>query len=280
MSLLSPMRDRPVSTSPWEGPLGKKPWQYEICAAIPVMDTPENLAVVIDILRAQSLRPYIVVIDTGSLPDNWGLIDAMRAEDVEVHSLRLHGVKHPSDYPAIAMDLAMSLCRSPYLFATHADCFLRRKDLLEDMLKWCKDMSPVVGYEITPRAHNDWRGMVSHTCTMMEMKTMDDIGVGWSLRRLSNMFGIEDHTPDPNRPNWPDTELLLNYLLRANEIEPFLIGKEENFCRNVDENIDHCRTYTGSLLYSPGYHEGAKVWASDAIKEAKERIKKWGSSNS
>ena len=278
--LMSPLRNQSAAQKPWEGSCHKKPWHYEVCAAIPVMDTWESLQMVVDLLRAQTIRPFFVIIDTGSLSQNWEKIDAMRAEDLEVHSIRLNGVKHPSDYPAMAMDLAMSLCRSPYMLATHADCFSMKKTLVEETLQLCKTISPAVGYEITPRGHDDWHGMVSHTWTMLDMKVMDEIGIGWGLRRLGRLFNIEDHSPDPTRPNWPDTELLLNYLLRDNQIEPFLMGKEENFTRNKDENIDHCRTLTGGLLYSREYYTKAMGWLEDALGQARERLKNWTEPNS
>ena len=53
---------------------------------------------------------------------------------------------------------------------------------------------------------------------------MDKIGFGWSLRRLCTKFGIQDQRPDPLKPNWPDTELLGNYILREQGIKPCLIG--------------------------------------------------------
>ncbi len=280
MNILSPLRNQLVNTKPWEGAVYKKPWEYEVCVAIPVLDTPETLQMVVELFRAQTIKPYFLIIDTGSLPDSWPKIEGMRAEDLEVHAIRLNGVRHPSDYPAMAMDLAMTLCRSPYMLATHADCFPMKKDLVENLLRLCKDISPVVGYEITPRRHDDWVGMVSHTCTMLDMKEMDKIGCGWSLRRLATLFGMEDHSPNPDRPNWPDTELLLNYLLRDNDIVPFLIGKEENFSRNKDENIDHCRTLTSGLLYNKEYYKKALSWVDDAMGQARERLKNWTEPNS
>lgn len=272
---IAPLRDKTPDKNPWEGDCKKKPWDYEITAVIPVLDTPEPLKMVVELLRNQTINPFIMVIDTGSTNKNLKVIEKMRDEDLEVHSLRFNSVPHPSDFPAIAMDLAMSACRSNYLFATHADCFIKRQNLLEDMLNLAKTKSPVVGYEITPRPHADWVGMVSHTATMMHMPTMDKIGAGWSLRRLCNIYGIEDKRPNPDTPNWPDTEILLNCILRKYNIEPHLIGKELNFERNTDENIDHCRTLTSGLLYNKKYYKKAKLWTDDAMNEAQTRIDLW-----
>lgn len=272
---LAPLRETHVSQRPWEGDCRRKPWHYDINAVIPVMDTWEILEVVVELLRLQSVHPFITIIDTGSQPENYRKIESLRAQDVEVHSLCLNGVLHPSDFPAMAMDLAFSLCRSPYLFATHADCFLRNRTLLAEMLELCQTQSPVVGYEISPRQHEDWQGMFGHTCTMFEMQTMDRIGAGWSMRRLVTLFDIDSHEPSWERPNWPDTELLLNYLVRQNDITPHLIGHEENFVRHLDENIDHCRTLTGAMLYNAEHYAKASAWADDAMREAQARIKLW-----
>lgn len=271
----APLRNSHVKDKPWEGECRRKPWDYEVTAVIPVLDTPEPLKVAIDLLRLQTQRPFIVVIDTGSQPELLERVESFRADDVEVHSLRLNGVRHPSDFPAMAMDLAFSVCRTSHLFATHADCFLRKQTLLQEMTDLCTAECPVVGYELSPRKHPDWKGMFGHTCTMFEMQVMDRIGAGWSMRRLATIYGLENHEPRPDRPNWPDTELLLNYLVRDNGIEPLLIGHEENFIRNLDENIDHCRSLTGALLYNPAHYKKARAWAEDAMAEAKSRIEQW-----
>lgn len=138
-----------------------------------------------------------------------------------------------------------------------------------------RNQSPVVGYELSPRKHKDWQGMFGHTCTMFDMAVMDEIGAGWSMRRLARLFGVECHEPDPRRPNWPDTELLLNFLIRRHGIKPHLIGHEENHVRNRDENIDHCRSLTAALLYNETRYRQVRVWAEEAMAEARERIEQW-----
>lgn len=274
---IAPLKKRNVSDFPWEGSCAKKPWEYKATAMIPVLDTYEELKTCVDLLRLQTERPYIIVVDTGSSTDILNQISRLRNSDLEVHSIRTNGAMHPSDFPAWAMDLSFSLCRTEFAFATHADCFARRRDLIEYMLKLCRSKSPVVGYEISPRLHNDWEGMVSHTATMYHMPTMDKIGFGWSLRRLANMYDLRNYKPDPMRPNWPDTEILGNYILRKFKISPYLIGSEQNFERNKDDNIDHCRSITSGKLYSPEYEAKATGWLSEAISEAKERIELWES---
>lgn len=272
---LAPLRGHSKNDKPWEGNCQKKPWEYEITAIIPCLDTYELLSTGIELLRLQTIKPFIIIIDTGSTEEQLEKIIGLRDEDVEVHSIRLNGTPHPSDFPAMAMDLAFSLCRTEYLFATHADCYLRRRDFLEYLLDLCKTKSPAVGYELTERAHEDWKGMLSHTASMYHMPIMDKIGFGWSLRRLYNNFDIKDHRPNPLKPNWPDTEILGNYILRKNKIKPYLIGSEENMERTVDENIDHFRTYTAGKLYSPEFYKVTKNWYKEAKKEAEQKIKEW-----
>ena len=271
----APIRDKMAVFKPWEGSNPIKPWEYKVTAAIPVLDTFEQVEICLELLRMQTTRPFIVIIDTGSTQDELEKIISLRAEDVEVHSLRMNGVMHPSDFPAIAMDLAFSMCRTSLLYATHADVFVRRRDFLESMVGMCDQSSPVVGYEISPRAHEDWKGMVSHTATMYHMETMDKIGFGWSLGRLCNQFGISNHKPDPRRPGWPDTELLGNYIMRQNDISPRLIGSEQNFERTLDLNIDHFRSFTSGKLYSRSYYRVVSEWYEDAKKAALERIDEW-----
>jgi len=262
---------------PWEGSVKKKPWDYKVSAVIPCLNTFETLEICIEILRLQTVKPFIIIIDTGSLEEEMEKVKTLKDEDVEVHSISLNGVRHPSDYPAMAMDLAFTLCRTPYLFATHADCFLRKRTLIEELLGLCRNASPAVGYELSPRAHNDWKGMISHTASMYDMKIMDQINFSWSLRKLCNRFNVVDYSPDPMKPNWPDTEILGNYVLRENNIKPLLIGKEENQVRTLDENIDHFRSYTAAKMYSPKYFEKTKEWFEDAKTEAIKRIIEWKS---
>jgi glycosyltransferase involved in cell wall biosynthesis len=272
----SPLYGILTEKSPWEG-LGKKPWEYKVTAVIPHINTPETLSICVELLRLQTISPFIIIIDTGSVQSYYAEVEKLRSHDVEVHRIYLNGVRHPSDYPAMAMDMAFSLCRTDYLFATHADCFLRKQSLLEEMIKLCKEKSLVVGYELSPRAHEDWKGMLSHTASMYHMSIMDKIGFGWSLRRLCNRYGIVDYKPNPNKPNWPDTEILGNYILRDNNIKPYLIGHEDNQSRTLDENIDHFRSYAAAKMYSPDYFPKVSKWYDEAKKEALERIEKWKS---
>jgi len=275
---LAPLRNKDAKDKPWEGNCKKKPWEYNITAAIPVLDTYDSLELCIKLLQLQTEKPYIIIIDTGSNEENLNKILDLHSENIEIHCIRQNGVLHPSDPVSMSMDLAQSLCRTKYLFATHSDVFLKRRDFLSDILNICGDEEgfyPIVGYEISPRQHDDWHGMVSHTATIYHVPTLDKIGFGWSMRRLAHICDLENQAPHPDRPNWPDTEILGNIILRENKINIKLIGHEENFKRNVDDNIDHVRSLTIGMLYSPTYEKASKTWFEEAKKQAKNRILEW-----
>lgn len=275
----APLRNLDVNDRPWEGKCQKKPWDYKVTAVIPVIDTYDSLELCVEILKLQTIKPYILIIDTGSEESNFNKIVSLRDEDVEVHCLKVNGTLHPSDLVSMSMDLAQSLCRTEYMFATHSDVFLRQRNFLEKLLLMCgseeEGKYPVVGYEMSPRQHDDWEGMISHTATMYHVKTLDQIGFGWSMRRLASLYGLKNQAPDPSRPNWPDTEILGNIILRQNEVKTKIIGKEQNFQRNKDEYIDHCRSISLGMLYAPAYYATAKEWYEEAKLEAKNRIKQW-----
>lgn len=250
-----------------------KPWKYQITAAIPVIDHPDLLSIVITLLRLQTERPYILVIDTGSTPENFEQIAAMRAADVEIHTIHAHGWRHPSEPVATAMDLATLLCQTPYFFTTHIDCFLVRRDVLAEMLQLAARYK-AVGYQLTERPDPEWQYALGHTCTMFEMATVDRIGMQWSLRR----YHIQTDRSWGNAPEtggWPDTESLFNRQLRAAGIKPYLFGTERNFLRTQDGTIDHCRSVPSAALYRHPYRDRMADQLQDAVTQARARIAKW-----
>lgn len=260
------------------GKIEKKPWEYPCEAWIPVLDTPNTMEYVIELLRLQTKRPYIVLVDTGSNKKNFEKLEDQFGDDddVEIHRLRFKAVIHTSDYPAFAMDLAMSVCRTEFLFHTHSDVFLKRRNVIEELLMLTDDIRPVVGYQMTPRKHADWEKMISHTCTMMHVPTMDKHSISHSLRKLCNRKGLEFVTNHPKMgDNWPDTEILYNYMLWENGLKGKIIGTEQNHVRTNDDRIDHCRTLTAANLYSPQARDVRAGWVNDAIEQAQKRIELW-----
>jgi hypothetical protein len=262
----------PLLAGSARGRLTRKPWDFRVCAVIPHLNTPDLLPVVIELLRLQTERPYVLIVDTGS---PWSVLDELeklRAPDVEIHYLRTHGTPHSSDPVCHAMDVGFSLCRSSLLFATHSDVFLRRREFLKELADQCSADVPVVGYEMSPRDRltDAWKGCVGHTATMHHMETMDRLGVTWSIRRAASQWG-EPRT----RGVWPDTETTMNFVLRDAGIKPKLIGHETNGERFVDTNVDHCRSTTGTKLMGSTKYATRVAWLEVALREARERIERW-----
>lgn len=280
-SLIAPRATRSLDR-PWEGRLSRKPWQHRITAVIPHLDTPETLKLAVELLRLQTEPPYLLVIDTGSAPEVREQVEALRDVDLEVHHIRAHGYVHSSEPVAVAQDLAMALCRSEYLFCTHADVFLRRRDFLAWLLARCSEKCPVVGYEMSPRSASPlWQGTPSHTATMLHMPTMLRIGATWSLQRWYAVHGV----PAQPTVGWPDTESMFGECLRQAGITPLFITtetcpgarKETNFERHVDINLDHARSLPGLRVYQQGssLHRQAEDYARQAVAEAQDRVMVW-----
>jgi hypothetical protein len=247
-----------------------------VTAVIPHLNTPRSLRWVVETLRHQSEKPYILVIDTGSDETTARALEALRAEDLEIHYLKCHAWSDPADPVAAAMDTAFALCHTTYMYCTHADCFIRRGDWLQWLLARCGEIHPVVGYQMSDRSWltRDWEWMVSHTATMLHMPSLLRVGACWSLQKYQAMKAIY---PVDN-PGWLDTETGFNWSLRRAGIVPVLLGAEVNYERQTDENIDHVRSYPSATLYhvgTPEYRAGREAWMETAIQEAKARVRAW-----
>jgi hypothetical protein len=231
------------------------------------------LPVLLELLRLQTVRPYILLVDTGSSWKTIRELERLRAPDCEVHYLRARAYRHTSASVATAMDTAFALCRSEYLFCTHTDVFPRRRDLLEWLLSLCRPDQSVVGYEMSPRHPTQrWRNVVSHTCTLLHMPTMRAHGISWSFERYweaGEAFQVCN--------GFPDTEQPFDRCLRKAGLYPYLIGHEDNFRRMIDGNIDHARSATGLRMHAQGSELAAQGVSSLhwALQAARERVKQW-----
>jgi hypothetical protein len=234
------------------------------------------MPVVIELLRLQTVRPFIMVIDTGSTPDHLEQVERLRAPDVEVHCLRFAPLLHSSDPVAIAQDLAFSRIQTPYAFCTHSDCFLMRRDLLAYMIELCRTRSPAVGYQISPRQYRGWETELGHTCLMVDVGVMDQHRIGWSQSRYCRLIGRPHTAPDPARyPNDPDTEKQFNWGLKHAGITPYIMGTEANYEFNRNPDFDHVRSFTSAKAYSPNHFAKTAPWMVEALADARARIEKW-----
>jgi hypothetical protein len=251
----------------------RRPWDYRVGVALPHYETPETLPVLLELLRLQTVRPYVLLLDTGSSWRTVRRIEKSRGPDCEVHYLRAHAYRHTSASVTTAMDAAFALCRNEYLFCTHTDVFPVRRDLIEWLVSLCDAKQPVVGYEMSPRPNtNGWRNVVSHTCTLLHMPTMRKHGITWSFERY-----WESGQAHPQQHGYPDTEQPFDRAIRRAGIYPYLIGHDANGVRFTDPNIDHARSWTGLKLHNRGTVELARGYSQLhwALQAAKERVERW-----
>lgn len=254
----------------WTGIAEKKQWDYKVTAVIPHLETIEPLWIAVQLLRKQTERPYIVIVDTGSNIKTMELLERMRADDLEIHYIRSNNYRHPSQPVPAAMDLAHSLCSTDYLFHTHSDVFLRRDDLIEDLLRICNEHVPIVGYQMSPRGWitPEWKGMIGHTLSLFHLPSIEKAGATWSMERAFR----SDAALSKEMCGWPDTETGFNRVIKKHGIQPFFIGDDENWVRQVDRNMDHVRSYPGSQIYAEEYFKTAEGWMLDAMRDALPRI--------
>lgn len=274
--MISPLRGQPASSKPWEG---SRPWVgHRVTAIIPTLEWSELLELSVESLLLQTERPLIIIVDTGSV-ETRARLQAMRSRNsVEVLSIPMQGWIHPSEPVACALDAAWSCVHTPFAYLTHNDCILKRRELLAEMVDLTA-AHKAVGYRITERPYPEWITELGHTCTMLDVAAMDRIGMSWNMRAFANVTG-QSLDPAFCGANKVDTERFMNFKLREAGITPHFIGVERNYERTNDANIDHCRSRTSGLLYSPTHSAKAEKWESDAIVNARERMAEWRDSAS
>jgi hypothetical protein len=248
------------------------PWSYRVSVAIPYLSSPkypmlESTEIVCELLRAQTVKPFVMIVDTGSSWEEIKALEKLRREDVEIHYIRGNKWQHYSEVIAVALDLMWSACRTPYFFTTHNDCFPRRRDLLESLILQCKPERPVVGYSMDQRPGDEWQRCVSHTCTMFHVEALRNIGMAWSMR-VADHVGMGPRIDMASVNGWPDTEITFNRCLRRAGITPTIIGQEQNLRRTVDANIDHSKSQT--IFAEDRYSIGQQ-----SMTEARRRVEEW-----
>jgi hypothetical protein len=255
-------------------PVPAAPWAYPVSVCIPHLDTPEQLELGVALWRLQTIRPYLLVIDTGSDAQTRARIERLRAHDLEVHCLQQYVAPHPSCCVSVALDLAHSLCRTSVLVHTHTDVFPRRRDCLEWMVGQCSVSQPVVGWRMSPRTAGPWSECVSHTLTAIHVPTARRLGLSWSLDGYLNEHPEEAEM----RGGWPDTESGMWWSMQRAGLSPHLLGDEVNFARHVTEWFDHSRSYTGvkrGRQHLPAEWSRAERDMAAAYSEARARLAEW-----
>ncbi|HUY89099.1 MAG TPA: glycosyltransferase family A protein [Pirellulales bacterium] len=241
---------------PWQGTIAKKPWHYRATAVIPHRNTPEHLELCLQFLAQQSEPPYVMIIDTGSDDESLARVHALRSESVEVHQIACHATEEYADTVCYAMDLAMSACRTEYLWCLHSDCFIINRNLLAELLARSEGgQRPAIGYESSSaNKHAVCRGMVSHACTLLHMPAMRRLDVTWSRA------GLAERAQAAAQTVIFDPEMSLNYRLRERGIEPLILGPEGTQGVERDANRVHLRSGTltaDALKAMPNSHPSA-----------------------
>jgi hypothetical protein len=261
----------------WTGCARRHPSDYRATAAIVHLDQPALLRSVVETLRLQTERPYILVVDAGSLAVHRAELEAMElaSDDLEVAQLNPRGWSCTSEPVAAAMDVAFALCQTEYLYSTHVDVFLKRRDYLAGLLALCDARTPAVGYQMSPRPAWKsylWRELLSHTASVYHMPTMRKLGARWSMRATFERYGMAMRQPEPDDPIQPDTEVELGLCLRDAGVgvrwpgDPapaaggppsvLMIGTEPNE-PYADANLEHVRSFTSYALYHPDGNDPA-----------------------
>lgn len=260
-------------TNAWEGVIEKKPSEYKVTVVVPHLNTPEILETCIQLLTLQTEKPYILIIDTGSNAETCAIIENLRAENIEIHYLRSHSWRHPSEPVSAAQDLGLVLCRTPYMFCTHADCFLKKQTLLAEWLDLMSKYS-VVGYRISPRPYPEWVHEFGHTALMFNILDIKSNNINWDMESYCRERG-RSLALSALGPNNPDTESNFNSTLQKSGLKSLFLGDEENYVRNNNEDFDHPRSYVSSKLYSIDYFRKISIDMNKALDDARQRICDW-----
>lgn len=287
-SRLAPHRS--LQQEAWRGILDRPPSSYRMTAAISHNDAAEGLFGVLELLRGQTIRPYLMVIDTGSPGPVVERLLAYEAEhdDFELHLVRGRGWLSPVQPVTVAMDLAFSACQTEFLYSTHADVFLRRPDALEFLMSLCSADHPAVGYQMSPRAAMGSRNdlCLGHSATVYHMPTMRRIGARWDVLASCERLGR-----DPKlKASWPDTEVNVSLdLLRAGYLPAWagdpgveasktylFVGSEPNHPYTTPL-LRHERASASGLIYYRGTLGGQQSSSMLAAESARApaRVAEW-----
>jgi hypothetical protein len=287
---VAPLAGEAAGQRPWEGRQTRKPREYRVTAAIVHRDTPDLLAGAVACLRAQTERPYILVVDMGSgEAARATLAELERGDDLEVSTIRSRSWVATSQPVTAGMDLAFTLCQTPYLYATHVDVFLKRPDYLSHLLSLCDERTPAVGWQMSPRPNwptDEWKSTLSHTASIYHMKMMRTLGVTWNLLSAMERLGLPLENPSRS---FPDTETNPSLTLNAAGITPRWVGKPDDGGRHIlflgtepnepyeTEWFEHVRSSGIYSLYWPASEDAARrrVHAARALAAIPDRLRRW-----
>lgn len=241
------------------------PRPAELTVIIPTIASSPTLDTVIRGILWQRVPTTILLIDTGStLPQYFRLEKRMHQRPV-VQLLRI--VDRPwaglSARVAAALDIGIALCETKLAILTHDDVFLKHRDVFNHLQHDHNSRYTIAtGYEMSPRSHitDQWKGMVSHTLTMIDVKEIREKNVRWSLNDARLHKDCEHHGPA-----WPDTETGFGLAMRDLGFTPNFIGHETNEPHFEDANIVHRRSLTSHRFLWPDLANKDVPWQQETI---------------
>jgi hypothetical protein len=218
-------------------------------------------------LEQQTIRPVIIIVDTHSTAKSFDqLQQSFGANDwIRLIALAPYASPHLSSPVAKALDLAQAAVESAFTFFTHDDVILKNPTILKDFMTqmWEHD-TDVVGYRMSPRDHvtNEWKYMISHTCTLVATQAIREANARWSLEDC-----IADSRTTNPQPGWPDTETGWNRALTDHAIRPYFIGAETNDPHFEDERLIHRRSLTSHRIHWPELAAKDADWQKQIIQQ-------------
>lgn len=227
------------------GLIDRPPFPHRVTAVIPHRDTPDLLRLCIRFLERQTERPYIMVIDTGSRDDLLHGVLAMRSETTEIHQIACHGPDQIVASISHALDLGLSACRTDWMWCLHSDCFVTDRHMLEDMLALGGGGDfGAIGYR-APHGLSfgaDGAGLLSSTCTLYHVPTLDRHEISWSIRRS------ERRAEGNGQPSFITPELAAHSRLRERGVATFFIADEQPQGVEIDAHRVHLRAATARRI--------------------------------
>lgn len=239
-----------------------------ITVIIPTLYAPPTLAATLHTFAQQTLSVRFQLIDTGTASRDyhpWRKA-VTKIPNVDVSQIQPTRPEHPSHVIAHAIDLGCDLAQTPFVVLTHDDVWLNHYSVLAGLFQTMNATSnPIIGYEMSPRSHltEEWRGMVSHTLTLIDLKWFRDRELRWDMSNA-----LPPIWKGETKPGWPDTETALGRELKSRNIGPHFIGHETNELHFVDEHITHRRSLTSHRLYQPTMQTPDAEWIDQEVAKA------------
>lgn len=247
-----------------------------ITVCIPHLNTPELLEASVRLWKAQTVKPEVWVVDTGSKKPP----TEARKFGAFVCEVPRCTPAHPLEPIAWACSAAMLRCKTPFVFFTHVDVFPKRRDLLESFLGWMQaTSSAVAGYHTWPRDHwplDWWRGMVGHSLTMADARVLRANGVRWGYQEAVKKFGVFG---ERDAKHW-DPEMTFNLHLRRAGLPILLLGQEAVHELVDDEWHVHLKGYPSARRFKgffPELEKRSEEWRDRFLPEALARAEEWES---